>query len=168
MNITMRLLLCVSTIIGASCHLYGQTVVIDSNIEFVVDEEFFPSDVNHRGTINEVANAQDFTSVWFNYDGNNLTALTWHLDFESDWYLVQPGDPFGFESLAAGQFTPIFTVDNARPPVFVGSDEFYVRAERRGLIETHHPDIRPKLAQFLNKGNPDKSCPPRDQDVLVR
>lgn len=112
-----------SVVVSSSLH--GQTAVVDNNIEFVPEEQFFP-EANHRGTINEVADAEDHTSVWFDYDGNNLTAVTWNLDGESDWYVVHPGDPFGFETLAAGQFTPIFTVDNARPPVFVGSDEFYL------------------------------------------
>ena len=111
---------CVVLVINTT--LAGQTVVVNDNIEFV-PESFVGA--NHRGSIQQVA-AGDVTSVWFDYDGNNLTAVTWNIDEESDWYVVDPGDPFGFSTLASGRFTPIFTVDNPRPPVFVGSNEFYL------------------------------------------
>jgi hypothetical protein len=50
----------------------------------------------------------------------------------SDRGLSEKGDAFGFASLERGQFTPIFTLDNSRGPVFVGDDEFYLGVSTSG------------------------------------
>ena len=109
--------------------LSAQTVVVGTNIEFVQDMMFPPA--NHRGTILQLPTGNT-TSVWFDYDGSHLTAVTWNLDEESDWYVVNEGDPFGFDSIASDQFEPIFTVDNPRGPVFVGTDQFYLGVSTSG------------------------------------
>lgn len=106
-----------------------QIVVVDHNIEF--DSEVHPfvleayPEANHRGEVIQELFG-NFTSIYFDYDGTNLTAVASVLDEGSDWYVVNPGDVFGFASLESGQFTPIFTANDARGPVFVGTDEFYL------------------------------------------
>jgi hypothetical protein len=54
-----------------------------------------------------------------------LQVVSWNLDEESDWYLVEAGDAFSKQSIAAGKFTPLFTTDHPYPAVSVGSD-FYL------------------------------------------
>ena len=105
-------------------NVVAQTVIINDNIDFVPDS--FTSGANHRGTIIQRLVFDDPTSVWFNYDGSNLTAVSWNVDEESDWYVVNPGDAFGPATIGNDQFTPIFTTDNSRGPVLVGTDEFYL------------------------------------------
>jgi hypothetical protein len=109
--------------VAVSSNSAGQTVVVDDNIGFAAPDSFSAS---HRGSIQQAATGDDVTSVWFDYDGSSLTAVAWNPDEESDWYVANPGDAFGFATVAKGQFTPIFTVDNPRPQVFVGSKEFYL------------------------------------------
>jgi hypothetical protein len=130
-GIAMKKLPCCAAlfVLVISSKLAGQTVVVDDNIMFVPDSAFGLG--NHRGTVQQIA-AGDSTSVWFDYDGSHLTAVTWNLDEESDWYVVNPGDAFGFASLESGQFTPIFTTDNSRGPVFVGDGEFYLGVSTSG------------------------------------
>lgn len=114
------------SLLAMSSGLAGQTVVVGDNILFgpVTPDPF--TGENHSGTIFQDSAGSDPTSVLFEYDGSNLTAVAWNLDEESDWYVVEPGAAFGFATLASGQFTPIFTLDHSYGPVFVGSSEFYL------------------------------------------
>ena len=46
-------------------------------------------------------------------------AIAFNVDVESDWYVVEAGDVFTGATIESGQFEPIFTLDNGRPPVNV-------------------------------------------------
>ena len=118
----MRCLVILSIVLTVLCnsyqHLSAQTVVANRNIQVVPD-------------------FGDITSVWFEYDGTNLTGLSLNLDEGSDWYLVNEGDSFGFTELAIDQFTPIIRVHNDSGGVDlltaeVGVGEFYMGVATSG------------------------------------
>ena len=77
-------------------------------------------------TVFQDAAATDFTSVYFDYDGNNLEIISWNIDEESDWYLVASGDEFSAQNIDGGVFTTIFTADSPRGPIAVGSGDFFL------------------------------------------
>jgi hypothetical protein len=116
-------------------------VVSNSNILF---QKLSPPEfgANYLGGIDQNNNG-DLTGVSFSYTGTTLAAISWNVDEESDWYLAAVGDVFSADSIAAGHFTPIFTIDKPRPPVTLPLANFY-------------------LAISTGKGGPINGQPPRD------
>ena len=118
---------CTSAAIGFAIVLMGshasaQIVVEDTNLIFTPDTSFGST---HRGTIIQESMYPDPTSVWFIYDGLNLTGVTSNLDAGSDWYVASQGDAFGSASIAAGQFPPVIDCCPTFHTAVVGTD-FYL------------------------------------------
>lgn len=108
----------------ASTDVVGQTVVVNSGLEFVQEElDWFSKPTNHRATIA----LGEPPTTWFDYDGSHIEAVTWTLDFAgADWYVVSPGDSFGVASIARNQFPVIRQADSSGGPVFIGNGEVYL------------------------------------------
>ena len=65
--------------------------------------------------------------LWFDYDGVNLEAVSWTLDFAgSDWYVVQPGDSFDVASIKRDLFPLILKFGDSRGPIFIGDGDIYL------------------------------------------
>ena len=111
--------------------LAGQTVVVNDNIQFAfipggsLDED----SENHVGTVSQDIIGDDHTSVWFYFDGNELSYRTENIDGGSDWYLVHPGDEFGYTTLENDQFSQIFHGNNEP----IGLDDFYLGVSTEGV-----------------------------------
>lgn len=127
----------VFVVLVMSGNLAAQTVVVNDNIEFVPDLEHFDVlGTNYKGIVFQDT-AGDYTDVLFAYDELFLAAIAPALDEGSDWYLVNPGDAFGFATLESSQFTPLLTPiwtgnDDVSQPVFVGFDDFYLGVSTLG------------------------------------
>jgi len=81
---------------------------------------------NYWATVYEDAAGTDPTSVWFVHNGTDLEIVSWNLDDESDWYLVQRGDTFSRDTINRGLFPVLFTTEHPRPPVSIGTEDFYL------------------------------------------
>ncbi len=104
----------------------GATVVPDTKIAFGPVSSPF---ADYRARVDQDL-LGDYTETSFSF--NQISATEYSLgvtlvalDEEADWYLVEAGDLFTKESIAGGEFTPLFTTDQWFPAVTVGSD-FYL------------------------------------------
>jgi hypothetical protein len=86
---------------------------------------FSGSNSDYLGTISQTL-ANDPTSVWFKYTGTTLRADMWNLDEESDWYLANAGQIFSPGTIAAQQFTKVFTIDSPAPAVTISVGDFFL------------------------------------------
>ncbi len=107
--------------------VFGATVVPNTNITFGPNSGLPPA--NYASRVDQDPFG-DFTGTWFEFKQISATEYSlrvsnYNLDEASDWYLVEAGDAFSKESIAANQFTPLFTTDHVYPAVTVGSD-FYL------------------------------------------
>lgn len=71
---------------------------------------------NYAITAIQEPDRMDTTTMWFNATTNGqstvLQPVSWNVDQEADYYLVQQGAAFTKESIASGQFKPLFTLDH--------------------------------------------------------
>lgn len=91
----------------------------------------------------------DFTSTWFETDAfSTLEVVSWNLDDESDWYVVQPGELFSAAGIAAGEYPVLFTLDDPRPPVplYFAPDGFLYLGFNTGV--SYDDDWPVELADF--------------------
>jgi len=104
------------------------TVVTNTNVTF--DNSHLSPFGDYSLTVlqNE---AGDYTTMWFDKTelpsgiASSLTPITWNVDEEADYYLAPQGSGFSAASIAAGQFTPFFVVDNPST-IQVPYDNFYL------------------------------------------
>jgi len=76
----------------------------------------------------------------FNYSAGSIEAVNWCIDEESDWYVLEFGEEFGFASIAANEHPIIFTTDDARDPVSVGGTDFYLGVNTGVGYDRPNPD----------------------------
>ena len=69
--------------------LANATAVIDANVLLALGS---PPGVNDVLTVFQDEAATDPTSVVFDYDGSHLEIVSWNVDEESEWYLVEADD----------------------------------------------------------------------------
>ncbi|HEY2801087.1 MAG TPA: PEP-CTERM sorting domain-containing protein [Chthoniobacterales bacterium] len=106
--------------------------VIDSNFIAVPDSSFPPA--NYRFTVYQDEAGTDPTSLWVELDGQMLSAITWNIDEEADYYLVPNLAVFTAETIASGMFQPLFVVDHPYT-INVGFGDFYLGINTgRGLV----------------------------------
>lgn len=78
----------------------------------------------------------DPTTLWFSkVDSANkstLTPITWNVDQEADYYLAQAGSVVSAQTLASGQFTPLFTLDRAYSIDVSRPGDFYLAVATTG------------------------------------
>lgn len=107
----------------------GATIVTDASVEF------WPIDLPNGKYVSRVDQDVfgDYTDTWFEFTidvgGYFLRVTQWNIDEEADWYLVDAGDSFSKEAIAANKFTPLFTTDHAYPAVNVSpypATDFYL------------------------------------------
>ncbi len=121
-----RLILCVAVLLCGLGQVQADVEVVVGNIEFGPSswEEY-----DYQGLIYQDAAGTDHTSVLFDFDGSNLQIMDLNMDEGSDWYLVNEGDQFSRENIDNGLFPVLISPDTRPlpgPPVFVGSEDFYL------------------------------------------
>jgi hypothetical protein len=88
-------------------------VIADSKFTLQKDNEFSSS--GYSFTVVQGAAYPDYTSIWVDKrDGlgtSILVATSGHADIGSDYYLVNAGDQFTPENIAAGQFQTLYRSD---------------------------------------------------------
>ena len=151
-------------------------MVINNNIDFgPVDRGSLQLD-NHFASIDQssepTSSFGDETGAGFFYDGSDLTLVTMLLDEGSSWYVVNPGDVFGFSTIASGQFTEIpFGIST-----FIGTGDIYLGVST--YIEGIHndfcfgPSCRDvfgwvRLSGTLIPGNPDLGVEPTGRLEMI-
>lgn len=92
--------------------------------EHLADQSIAP--FQYRATVQQEADVDNITSVWFAMNLLSLYPYSWHLDEGSDWYLVPFGATLTLESIQSGQFQPLLamgTSSNVPPP---STTDFYL------------------------------------------
>ncbi len=120
-----RLILCVTVLLCGLGQVQADVEVVVGNIEFRLDDHWQIAE--YWATVYQDAAGTDPTSVFFDYDGSNLQIMDLNLDEGSDWYLVNEGDQLSKENIDNGLFPILINTDMwPGPPVFVGSEDFYL------------------------------------------
>lgn len=92
------------------------SVVVDSNV-WLNPGTFYPP-ANYAITVSQSESVVDPTTLWFSKQnlpgnqGSKLQAVTWNIDEEADYYLVQYGQEFSASTIASGIFQPFFVLDS--------------------------------------------------------
>jgi PEP-CTERM motif len=117
-------------------NLHADTV-IDSNFIVTPDSSFPPA--NYRFTVYQDQAGTDPTSILVELSGSTLTAITWNVDEEADYYLVPNLAVFTAATIASGQFPPLFVVDHAYS-LNVGFGDFYLGINTGQGASGGHPN----------------------------
>jgi hypothetical protein len=101
-------------IAGVTClgNAYAD-VVVNANVTWSSGQPSYMG--QYSATVCQTAQTADcdYTSVWFNKVNSTLTPTTWNVDEEADFYLAPNGVEFSAATIASGQFSPLFVLDNA-------------------------------------------------------
>ena len=106
----------------------AQAIVI-SNTQILLSPST-QNGANYAITAIQAPDEFDPTTLWFSkVDGigkSTLTPITWNVDQEADYYLAQAGATFTAQTVAAGQFTPLFTTDTPYSLDVTRPGDFYL------------------------------------------
>jgi hypothetical protein len=99
-------------------------VVVGTNV-------LLDNDGNGNWTLTAVHENGSYSSLVFGKTelgpgmGSSLTPSAWTVDTEADYYVVPANTPFAAATIASGQFSPFFTLDNPRQ-INVPYGDFYL------------------------------------------
>ena len=124
---------------------YGSAMTVLSDRVTIVSTDY----EEFQATVLQTVDA-DGTSTWFEVtaDFSTLEVVSWNLDDESDWYVVQPGELFSAAGIANGEYPILFTMDDPRPPVALESapDGFVYLGFNTGVSYDDDPPV--ELADY--------------------